>query len=138
MPATSSRRSARQQPKGTSTRLERITINADVITTPRSLRLSANSSIAPRTKKPGRMYGAQYGGSTSAILLRLPGESSAVVATLDGYAMAQKGKAGIALAIAAIGSFIAGTIGTLILAAFAPVLARFAVTFGASEYFALM
>ena len=86
----------------------------------------------------GIYYGAQYGGSTSAILLRLPGESSAVVATLDGYAMAQKGKAGIALAIAAIGSFIAGTIGTLILAAFAPALAGIAVTFGAAEYFSLM
>jgi len=86
----------------------------------------------------GIYYGAQYGGSTSAILLRLPGEASAVVATLDGYVMAQKGKAGIALAIAAIGSFIAGTIGTIILAGFAPVLASLAVTFGASEYFALM
>ncbi|MDF2797938.1 MAG: protein of unknown function transrane [Devosia sp.] len=86
----------------------------------------------------GIYYGAQYGGSTSAILLKLPGESSAVVATLDGYAMAQKGKAGLALALAAIGSFIAGTIGTLILAGFAPALAKLAVTFGAAEYFALM
>ncbi|WP_011582611.1 MULTISPECIES: tripartite tricarboxylate transporter permease [Chelativorans] len=86
----------------------------------------------------GIYYGAQYGGSTSAILLRLPGESSAVVATLDGYAMAQKGQAGVALAIAAIGSLIAGTFGTLVLAAFAPALANFAISFGAAEYFALM
>ncbi|TKT69438.1 tripartite tricarboxylate transporter permease [Aquamicrobium sp. LC103] len=86
----------------------------------------------------GIYYGAQYGGSTSAILLRLPGESSAVVATLDGYAMAQKGKAGVALAIAAIGSLIAGTLGTFVLAAFAPALAKLAITFGAAEYFALM
>jgi TctA family transporter len=86
----------------------------------------------------GIYYGAQYGGSTSAILLRLPGESSAVVATLDGYAMAKKGQAGIALAIAAIGSFLAGTVGTLILAGFAPTLTGLAVTFGAAEYFALM
>ncbi|WP_119392544.1 tripartite tricarboxylate transporter permease [Taklimakanibacter lacteus] len=86
----------------------------------------------------GIYYGAQYGGSTGAILLKLPGESSAVITTLDGYQMARKGQAGHALSIAAIGSFFAGTVGTLLLAAFAPLLAKVAVQFGAAEYFSLM
>ncbi|WP_229428850.1 tripartite tricarboxylate transporter permease [Microvirga pudoricolor] len=86
----------------------------------------------------GIYYGAQYGGSTSAILLKLPGESSAVITTLDGYQMAQKGQAELALSLAAIGSFIAGTFGTLVLSAFAPLLATVAVKFGAAEYFCLM
>jgi TctA family transporter len=86
----------------------------------------------------GIYYGAQYGGSTSAILVNLPGEASSVVTCLDGYAMARKGRAGHALAVAAIGSFIAGCVATLALAAFAPPLAELAFKFGAAEYFSLM
>src|SRR5512138_1935729 len=86
----------------------------------------------------GIYYGAQYGGSTTAILVNLPGESSSVVTCIDGYQMAQKGRAGAALAIAAVGSFIAGCVGTILIAAFAPVLAAFAVKFRSPEYFALM
>ena len=86
----------------------------------------------------GIYYGAQYGGSTTAILVNLPGESSSVVTTLDGYQMARRGRAGPALAIAAIGSFIAGTVATFLLAAFAPPLAEIAFKFGPAEYFALM
>jgi TctA family transporter len=86
----------------------------------------------------GIYYGAQYGGSTTAILVNLPGESSSVVTTLDGYQMARKGRAGPALAIAAIGSFFAGTVATFLLAAFAPPLAEIAFKFGPAEYFALM
>src|SRR5262249_62060753 len=66
----------------------------------------------------GIYYGAQYGGSTTAILVNLPGESSSVVTCLDGYQMAQKGRAGAALAIAAVGSFVAGCVGTVVIAAF--------------------
>lgn len=86
----------------------------------------------------GIYYGAQYGGSTTAILVNLPGESSSVVTTLDGYQMARQGRAGPALAIAAIGSFFAGTVATLMLAAFAPPLAELAFKFGPAEYFSLM
>src|SRR6478609_7235734 len=86
----------------------------------------------------GIYYGAQYGGSTTAILVNLPGESSSVVTCIDGYQMAQNGRAGAALAIAAVGSFIAGCVGTVLIAAFAPVLAAFAVKFRSPEYFALM
>jgi len=86
----------------------------------------------------GIYYGAQYGGSTTAILVNLPGESSSVVTTLDGYQMARKGRAGAALGISAIGSFFAGTIATFLLAAFAPPLAELAFKFGPAEYFALM
>ena len=86
----------------------------------------------------GIFYGAQYGGSTSAILINLPGESSSVVTTLDGYQMARRGRAGPALAIAALASFFAGTVATLLLAAFAPPLAELAFKFGPAEYFALM
>ncbi|MEI7969654.1 MAG: tripartite tricarboxylate transporter permease [Betaproteobacteria bacterium] len=86
----------------------------------------------------GIYYGAQYGGSTSAILVNLPGEASSVVTCLDGYAMARAGRAGEALAIAAIGSFFAGCVATLILAAAAPPLAELAFKFGAAEYFSLM
>jgi putative tricarboxylic transport membrane protein len=86
----------------------------------------------------GIYYGAQYGGSTTAILVNLPGESSSVVTTLDGYQMARQGKAGAALSIAAIGSFIAGTVATFLLAAFAPPLAEVAFKFGPAEYFSLM
>jgi TctA family transporter len=86
----------------------------------------------------GIYYGAQYGGSTTAILVNLPGESSSVVTTLDGYQMARQGRAGAALGISAIGSFFAGTIATFLLAAFAPPLAELAFKFGPAEYFALM
>ena len=86
----------------------------------------------------GIYYGAQYGGSTTAILMNLPGESSSVVTCLDGYRMAQKGRAGAALCIAALGSFFAGCVGTVLIAAFAPVLASFAEKFRAPEYFSLM
>lgn len=86
----------------------------------------------------GIYYGAQYGGSTTAILVNLPGETSAVVTTIDGYQMARRGRAGPALAIAAIGSFIAGTFGTLMIALAGPPLAEFALKFGAPEYFSLM
>lgn len=86
----------------------------------------------------GIYYGAQYGGSTTAILVNLPGESSSVVTALDGYQMARKGQAGKALATAAIGSFVAGTFATLLLAMFAPPLAEIALKFGPAEYFSLM
>ncbi len=86
----------------------------------------------------GIYYGAQYGGSTSAILVNLPGESSSVVTCLDGYQMARQGRAGVALATAAIGSFFAGCVATLIVAMFAPPLAEVALKFGPSEYFSLM
>ena len=86
----------------------------------------------------GIYYGAQYGGSTSAILVNLPGESSSVVTCLDGYQMARQGRAGVALATAAIGSFFAGCVATLVVAMFAPPLAEVALKFGPSEYFSLM
>src|SRR5215468_3174242 len=86
----------------------------------------------------GIYYGAQYGGSTTAILVNIPGESSSVVTTLDGYQMARRGRAGPALGIAAIGSFIAGCIATLIIAYFAPPLAEVALKFSPAEYFSLM
>ncbi|WP_313292809.1 tripartite tricarboxylate transporter permease [Rhizobium rhizoryzae] len=86
----------------------------------------------------GIYYGAQYGGSTTAILVNLPGEPSSVVTALDGHQMARQGQAGRALSTAAIGSFIAGTISTLLIALFAPTLAVVALQFGPAEYFALM
>jgi TctA family transporter len=86
----------------------------------------------------GIYYGAQYGGSTTAILVNLPGESSSVVTCIDGYQMARQGRAGPALAAAGLGSFFAGCVGTLILAAFAPALTVVALQFGPAEYFALM
>ncbi len=86
----------------------------------------------------GIYYGCQYGGSTTAILVNLPGEASSIVTTLDGYQMARKGRAGDALAIAALGSFFAGCVGTLLIAASGPPLASVAQKFGPSEYFSLM
>src|SRR5258708_14520602 len=86
----------------------------------------------------GIYYGAQYGGSTTAILVNLPGETSAVMTCIDGYQMARQGRAGPALAIAAIGSFIAGTFGTLLIAVAGPPLAEVALKFGSPEYFSLM
>ncbi len=86
----------------------------------------------------GIYYGAQYGGSTTAILVNLPGESSSVVTVIDGHQMAKRGRAGPALAAAGLGSFFAGCVGTLVLAAFAPPLTEVALSFGPAEYFALM
>ncbi|MGA8052834.1 MAG: tripartite tricarboxylate transporter permease [Burkholderiales bacterium] len=86
----------------------------------------------------GIYYGAQYGGSTTAILVNLPGEAASVVTTLDGYQMARQGRAGAALGIAAIGSFIAGCFATVLIALFAPPLADLALKFGPAEYFSLM
>ncbi len=86
----------------------------------------------------GIYYGAQYGGSTTAILINMPGESSSAVTAIDGYQMARKGRAGAALAIAAIGSFFAGSVSTLLVAIFAPPLTVIALQFGAPEYFSLM
>ena len=81
----------------------------------------------------GIYYGAQYGGSTTAILVNLPGETSSVVTCIDGYQMARQGRAGPALAIAAYGSFFAGTVGTLLIAVAGPPLADIALKFGAPE-----
>jgi putative tricarboxylic transport membrane protein len=86
----------------------------------------------------GIYYGAMYGGSTTSILLNVPGETSSVVTTLDGYEMAKQGRAGPALAIAAIGSFIAGTLSVVGLMFFGPLLAKMAIRFGPAEYLALM
>ena len=86
----------------------------------------------------GIYYGAMYGGSTTSILLNVPGETASVVTTLDGYEMAKKGEAGPALAVSAIGSFFAGTISVVGLMLFAPLLAEWAIRFGPAEYFALM
>ncbi|KQS95494.1 hypothetical protein ASG50_24610 [Rhizobium sp. Leaf386] len=86
----------------------------------------------------GIYYGAQYGGSTSAILLNLPGEVTAVVTTLEGHKMALKGRAGAALAVSALGSFFAGTVATLVVAASGPLLTSFALSFGPAEYFSLI
>jgi putative tricarboxylic transport membrane protein len=86
----------------------------------------------------GIYYGAQYGGSTTAILVNIPGEVTAVVTTLDGHQMAKQGRAGAALGVAAIGSFFAGCVATLVIAALAVPLTRLALLFGAAEYFALM
>ena len=86
----------------------------------------------------GIYYGAQYGGSTTAILVNLPGESSSAVTAIDGYQMARQGRAGPALASAALGSFFAGTVATLLLVLFAPPLTAVALEFGPAEYFSLM
>ncbi|MBL8288013.1 MAG: tripartite tricarboxylate transporter permease [Rubrivivax sp.] len=86
----------------------------------------------------GIYYGAQYGGSTTAILINVPGESASVVTAFDGYQMARRGRAGAALAAAGLGSFFAGTVSTLIVAAFAPPLTELAFKFGPAEYFSLM
>jgi putative tricarboxylic transport membrane protein len=86
----------------------------------------------------GIYYGAQYGGSTTAILVNLPGEVSSVVTCLDGYQMARQGNAGKALGVAALGSFFAGTVATVLIAGFAPPLAELALKFGPADYFSLM
>src|SRR5215470_2900285 len=86
----------------------------------------------------GIYYGAQYGGSTTAILVNIPGEASSVVTTIDGHQMARRGRAGPALGIAAIGSFFAGCVATLLISIAAPPLAAIALEFGPAEYFSLM
>jgi putative tricarboxylic transport membrane protein len=86
----------------------------------------------------GIFYGSMFGGSTTSILVNIPGEAASVITCIDGYQMAKKGRAGRALGIAAIGSFIAGTIGVILLMLVAPPLADFAVKFGPSEFFALI
>ena len=86
----------------------------------------------------GIYYGAQYGGSTTAILINVPGESASVVTAIDGYQMARQGRAGAALAAAGLGSFFAGSVATLVVAAFAPRLTVLAFKFGPAEYFSLM
>lgn len=86
----------------------------------------------------GIYYGAQYGGSTTAILINMPGESSSAVTAIDGYQMARNGRAGTALATAALGSFFAGSVATFLVAIFAPPLTAIALKFGAAEYFSLM
>src|SRR6202790_2504541 len=86
----------------------------------------------------GIYYGAQYGGSTTSILVNIPGEASSVVTTLDGHQMAKQGRAGPALAIAAIGSFFAGCVATVLIAALGAPLTSVALLFGPAEYFSLM
>jgi TctA family transporter len=95
-------------------------------------------AVAALIMLAGIYYGAQYGGSTSAILLNVPGESSAAVTAIDGYQMARRGRAGQALATAALGSFFAGTVATVVLAVLAPPLSRAALAFGPAEYFSLV
>lgn len=106
-----------------------------------SMLLPATMSLSPVSALimlAGIYYGAQYGGSTTAILVNLPGEASSLVTAIDGYEMARNGHAGKALATAAIGSFFAGTVATVLLAVFAPPLSQLALTFGPAEYFSLM
>ena len=86
----------------------------------------------------GIFYGAQYGGGITAILLKIPGEASAITTTFDGYQMARQGRAGAALTISALASFFAGTVATLLIVVASPPLAKVAISFGAPEYFALM
>ena len=86
----------------------------------------------------GIYYGTKYGGSTTAILIRTPGEAASVMTSIEGYEMARKGRGGAALAVSAIGSFIAGTIGVVALTMFALPLASIALKFGPAEYFTLM
>src|SRR5881396_688906 len=86
----------------------------------------------------GIYYGSQYGGSTTSILMRIPGEASSVMTCIDGNAMAKKGRAGAALCIAAVGSWVAGTLGVILLTVVAPPLAQFALGFGPPEYTALL
>ena len=106
-----------------------------------SLLLPLTFGLTPTTAivlLAGIYYGAMYGGSTTSILMRIPGEAASVMTCIDGYAMTQKGRAGPALAIAAIGSFVAGTLSVVGLMLLAPPLAAFALRFGPPEYFALL
>jgi putative tricarboxylic transport membrane protein len=99
--------------------------------------LKMGSPITAIILMSGIFYGAMYGGSTTSILLNLPGEAASVVTCIDGYQMARKGRAGAALGVAAIGSFIAGTVGVIGMTVMAPPLAEFALKFGPAEYFSL-
>ncbi len=96
------------------------------------------SPVAAVIMLSGIYYGSMYGGSTTSILMSIPGEAAAVVTCLDGYQMAQKGRAGVALGIAAFGSFVAGTLGLVGLTLFADPLAQFALRFGPPEYFGVL
>ena len=103
--------------------------------------LPATYGLGPLTSLimlAGIYYGAQYGGSTTSILVNMPGEASSVVTCIDGHQMAKQGRAGAALGVAALGSFFAGCVGTIFIAAFGPPLAAFAQKFSSPEYFALM
>ena len=103
--------------------------------------LPITSTMGPETSLimlAGIYYGALYGGSTTAILINLPGESASAVTTLDGYQMAKQGRAGPALAVAALGSFFAGTVVTLLIAIVAIPMTKVALSFGSHEYFSLM
>jgi putative tricarboxylic transport membrane protein len=102
---------------------------------PTTMRLDPTSSMIMLS---GLYYGTMYGGSTTSILVNIPGEAASVITCLDGYQMARKGRAGPALGVAAFGSFIAGTLGVIGLMLLAPTLAKFALLFGAPEYFSLM
>src|ERR687898_1428669 len=102
---------------------------------PATFGLNATSAIVMLA---GIYYGAMYGGSTTSILMRIPGEAASVMTCIDGYAMARKGRAGPALAIAAVGSYVAGSISVIGLMLLAPPLAAFALRFGPAEYFALL
>ena len=106
-----------------------------------SMLLPITFALSPTTSLimlAGIYYGAQYGGSTTAILVNLPGESSSAVTAIDGYQMARQGRAGPALAAAALGSFFAGSVATLVVALFAPPLTEVALEFGPAEYFSLV
>lgn len=96
------------------------------------------SPVAALIMLAGIYYGSQYGGSTTSILMRVPGETASVVTCLDGYEMARRGRAGSALAIAALGSFFAGIVGTMLNVFFGPEFAKLALAFGSAEYFGLM
>src|SRR5215470_13484006 len=98
----------------------------------------AATPVAAIIMLAGIYYGAMYGGSTTSILVNIPGEAASVVTCLDGHAMARQGRAGAALGISAFGSFIAGTLSVVLLTFLAPLLARVTLTFGPPEYFALM
>ncbi|HEX2966881.1 MAG TPA: tripartite tricarboxylate transporter permease [Syntrophorhabdaceae bacterium] len=98
---------------------------------------SISSPVTAIILMAGIFYGSMYGGSTTSILLNLPGEAASVVTCIDGYKMAQKGRAGAALGIAAVGSFIAGTVGIIGMTFFAPLVAKFALSFGPPEKFSL-
>ena len=109
-------------------------VGAMAILMPLSFQLEATSAIILMA---GIYYGAMYGGSTTSILLNIPGESTSVVTCIDGFQMTKRGRAGAALAVSAVGSFIAGTFAVILLMFFAPLLSQFALRFGAAEYFAL-
>ena len=109
-------------------------VGAMAILLPLSFQMDPTAAIIMMA---GVFYGAQYGGSTTSILMNIPGESTSVVTSIDGYQMTKRGRAGAALTMSAVGSFVAGTIAVILLMLFAPLLAQLALNFGAAEYFAL-